>query len=95
MPTILEWIGVDAPVQCDGASLLDVLHGEDPTDWRDAVHWEWDFRDPTGRLTQEMFGIGIDECSLAVLRDERGQVRALRRAWRRSSTTSSATRTSS
>jgi arylsulfatase A-like enzyme len=73
MPTILEWIGVNAPVQCDGASLVDVLHGETPTHWRDAVHWEWDFRDPTGRLTQEMFGIGIDECSLAVLRDERGK----------------------
>jgi arylsulfatase A-like enzyme len=73
MPTILEWIGVDAPVQCDGASLLELLHGNDPEDWRDAVHWEWDFRDPTGRLTQEMFGIGIDECSIAVLRDERGK----------------------
>lgn len=73
MPTILEWIGMDAPVQCDGASLIDVLHGEDPEGWRTAVHWEWDFRDPTGRLTQEMFGIGIDECSLAVLRDARGK----------------------
>ncbi len=73
MPTILEWIGVDAPVQCDGASLLDVLHGEDPRRGATAVHWEWDFRDPTGRLTQEMFGLGIDECSLAVLRDERGK----------------------
>jgi arylsulfatase A-like enzyme len=73
MPTILEWIGVDAPVQCDGASLLTVLHGEEPSTWRSAVHWEWDFRDPTGRLTQSMFGLGIDECSLAVLRDERGK----------------------
>jgi arylsulfatase A-like enzyme len=73
MPTILEWIGVDAPVQCDGASLIDVLHDESPDGWRTAVHWEWDFRDPTGRLTQEMFGLGIDECSLAVLRDERGK----------------------
>jgi arylsulfatase A-like enzyme len=73
MPTILEWIGVDAPVQCDGASLVGLLHGDTPAQWRDAAHWEWDFRDPTGRLTQEMFGIGIDECSLAVLRDERGK----------------------
>jgi arylsulfatase A-like enzyme len=73
MPTILEWIGVDAPVQCDGASLLGLVRGETPKRWRDAVHWEWDFRDPTGRLTQEMFGLDIDECSLAVLRDERGK----------------------
>ena len=73
MPTILEWIGVTPPVQCDGASLLELLQGGTPAHWRDAVHWEWDFRDPTGRLSQEMFGIGIDECSLAVLRDERGK----------------------
>lgn len=73
MPTILEWIGSGVPVQCDGAPLLDVLHGDDPDGWRTAAHWEWDFRDPTGRLTQEMFGIGIDECSLAVLRDEHGK----------------------
>jgi arylsulfatase A-like enzyme len=49
------------------------VHGEEPASWRDAAYWEWDFRDPTGRLTQEMFGIGIDECSLAVLRDEHGK----------------------
>ncbi len=73
MPTILEWIGVNAPVQCDGSSLLALLHGEEPATWRDAVHWEWDFRDPTGRLTQSMFGLDIDECSLAVLRDARGK----------------------
>jgi arylsulfatase A-like enzyme len=60
-------------VQCDGASLIEVLHGEDPAGWRTAVHWEWDFRDPTGRVSQEMFGIGIDECSLAVLRDGHGK----------------------
>ncbi len=74
MPTILEWIGVDPPgavrrrVGCSTCCTV-----PRPRDWRDAVHWEWDFRDPTGRLTQEMFGIGIDECSLAVLRDERGK----------------------
>jgi arylsulfatase A-like enzyme len=73
MPTILEWIGVTPPVQCDGASLLPLLHDEEPSQWRDAVHWEWDFRDPTGRYTKEMFGLAVDECSLAVLRDERGK----------------------
>jgi arylsulfatase A-like enzyme len=72
MPTILEWIGVEPPVQCDGASVLALLRGERPA-WRDAVHWEWDFRDPTGRLSQSMFGLDLDACSLAVLRDERGK----------------------
>jgi arylsulfatase A-like enzyme len=73
MPTILEWIGVESPVQCDGASLLPLLRGPAPKRWRDAVFWEWDFRDPTGRYTKEMFGLAVDECSLAVLRDERGK----------------------
>jgi arylsulfatase A-like enzyme len=73
MPTILEWIGVVPPVQCDGASLLPLVHGASPSTWRDAVCWEWDFRDPTGRYTKEMFGLAVDECSLAVLRDEHGK----------------------
>lgn len=73
MPTILEWIGVEPPVQCDGASLLSLLHGDRPAEWRDAVHWEWDFRDPTGRYTKELFGLSLDECSLAVLRDAHGK----------------------
>jgi arylsulfatase A-like enzyme len=73
MPPIHEWIGAGVPGQCDGPSLVDVRHGHAPAWWGTAAHWEWDFRDPTGRLTQEMFGIGIDECSLAVLRDEHGK----------------------
>jgi arylsulfatase A-like enzyme len=73
MPTILEWIGVVPPLQCDGASLLSLLHGAAPGTWRDAAFWEWDFRDPTGRATFEMFGLAVDECSLAVLRDEHGK----------------------
>lgn len=73
MPTILEWVGAGVPVQCDGSSLLGLLAGEEASGWRTAAHWEWDFRDPTGRLTQEMFGIGVDDCAIAVLRDERGK----------------------
>jgi arylsulfatase A-like enzyme len=73
MPTILDWIGVVPPVQCDGASLLPLVRGQEPAAWRDAAFWEWDFRDPTGRYTKETFGLGVDECSLAVLRDEHGK----------------------
>ncbi len=74
MPTILEWIGVGrAGAVRRRVAARRAARRRRPTRWRDAVHWEWDFRDPTGRLTQEMFGIGIDECSLAVLRDERGK----------------------
>ncbi len=44
MPTILDLIGVDVPTQCQGRSLVDFLEGGSPTDWRTAVHWEFDFR---------------------------------------------------
>jgi len=46
MPTLLEWVDVDSPRQCDGHSLLPFLRGEDaPRDWRTEAHWEYDFRD--------------------------------------------------
>ncbi|NBO19663.1 MAG: hypothetical protein EBV03_10670, partial [Proteobacteria bacterium] len=50
MPTILEWIGHEVPLQCDGTSVLPWVHGHTPGRWRDAVHWEWDFRDPVAHL---------------------------------------------
>ena len=44
MPTILDLISVDIPRQCQGRSLTAFLGGSVPTDWRTAVHWEFDFR---------------------------------------------------
>jgi len=65
MPTVLEAVGLDVPRQCEGASVLAFLRGETPTWWRDAAHWEWDFRDP---FAAEALGIRLDQCNLAVLR---------------------------
>ncbi len=73
MPTILDWIGVDVPLQCDGRSLAPWLRGRVPQRWRDAVHWEWDFRDPVAHLGEDTFGLTMEECTLAVLRDEHGK----------------------
>lgn len=71
MPTILELIGRDAPVQCDGHSLTPFLAGRPPREWRQEAFWEMDFRDVVqGRPETEM-KIGLDECSLAVLRGRR------------------------
>lgn len=44
MPTILAALDIPIPSQCQGADLWDFLRGEDPGVWRDAAHWEWDFR---------------------------------------------------
>lgn len=73
MPTLLEWLDGEVPLQCDGRSLLPLLEGEPAPDWRTHVHWEFDFRDPVGRYAERHFGITLDQCSLAVIRDERAK----------------------
>ena len=45
MPTVLERIGLEPPLQCDGRSLVPWLAGKTPAGWRQATHYEHDFRD--------------------------------------------------
>src|SRR5690606_36423020 len=72
LPTILEWIGSEAPRACDGRSLLPFLRGRPPADWRTEVHYEFDFRPYYDSATNPPpFGLSIDQCSLAVVRDEK------------------------
>lgn len=74
--TILDLIGAPPPAFCDGASLrplLEAADGRAPEGWRDAVHWEYDFRDPTSDLVEQALGLRQDQSSIAVLRDERGK----------------------
>lgn len=73
MPTVLEWLGLPVPGQCDGASLLPLLRGEVPARWRDAAFWEWDFRDPIGGWGESRLGLTMDQCAVSVLRDEHGK----------------------
>jgi arylsulfatase A-like enzyme len=68
MPTILEWLGEDVPVQCDGRSLMPFLAGSQPAGWRQEAHWEFDFRDPVRQRVETALGLADEECSLAVLR---------------------------
>lgn len=71
MPTILDCLGLPIPEQCDGASLRPFLNGESPEGWRSEVHFELDFRDPEHRRPQTELGLRTDQCSLAVVRDQR------------------------
>lgn len=72
MPTILDWLGADAPRDCAGASLLPFVDGEPPANWRTEVHWEFDFRPYYAAAgNPPPFGLNIDQCGLAVIRDER------------------------
>lgn len=70
MPTILQWVGGDVPRQCDGRSLLGFLRGQIDADWRDAAHWEYDFRDTWLPGAESMLGIAMDRCGMAALRTE-------------------------
>lgn len=44
LPTICDAIGEPVPLQCDGLPLTPFLRGEVPAAWRDAAHWEFDWR---------------------------------------------------
>jgi len=44
LPTLCEAMGIAVPAQCDGMPLTPFLAGEEPPWWRDAAHWEYDWR---------------------------------------------------
>jgi arylsulfatase A-like enzyme len=44
MPTLCEAMGLEVPAACDGMPLTPFLAGEEPPWWRDAAHWEYDWR---------------------------------------------------
>ena len=71
VPTVLELLGAEVPRAVDGMSLKPFVEGRSPARWRDAAHWEFDFRDVSGGTAQAALGISADECSLAVHRGER------------------------
>jgi len=71
MPTILEWLGVETPAACDGESLLPFCRGEAPPGWRDAAHFELDFRNHVDENGERIYGLAAEECGFAVMRGER------------------------
>ncbi len=71
MPTIIDMLGCEVPLQCDGRSLAPFLAGETPDDWREEAHWEIDFRDVVNGKPEAELGLRLDTCSLSVVRDRR------------------------
>ena len=69
MPTLLDWLDLDVPRQCDGASLLPATTNVDlgPV-WRTEARWEYDFGSAHFGA-RESLGLASHECKLAVLRD--------------------------
>ncbi|WP_260854812.1 sulfatase/phosphatase domain-containing protein [Mesorhizobium amorphae] len=71
MPTVLDWLGLEKPRACDGRSLLPLLRGDTPADWRNAIFFEHDFRTVVTQKAEVTLGITSDQCSYAVIRDDR------------------------
>ena len=70
MPTMLDWLGLEVPSQCDGFSLLPALVGGSlPRGWRDAAFWEYDFRNVRDDAIERHLGITLHQCGVSVLRD--------------------------
>lgn len=44
LPTVCTMLGAEIPAQVDGLPLNAFLEGTSPPWWRDAAHWEWDWR---------------------------------------------------
>ena len=74
MPTMLDLLGGNIPVQCDGRSLKPFLHGDIPGNWRREVHWEVDFRylvEFPRVFPERELAIAVDACTFNVIRDHR------------------------
>lgn len=70
-PTALDLIGAAVPAHLDGRPLTPFLDGRTPPAWRDAAHWEFDFRSIAKRKAETHFGIASRQCNLAVIRTDR------------------------
>ncbi|UWQ24218.1 alkaline phosphatase family protein [Leisingera aquaemixtae] len=71
-PTILDWAGQEIPNAMDGRSLLPLLRGEVPQDWRQYSFSELDFSEPLQpTLWQKALGTTPSDSSLGILRDGR------------------------
>jgi arylsulfatase A-like enzyme len=70
MPTILDWLGLEVPISCDGCSLLPLLEDRAGAAARDEVHFEFSLR--IGYSHPRALPPGLDwrAAELAVLRTD-------------------------
>jgi arylsulfatase A-like enzyme len=71
MPTILDWLGLETPISCDGASLLPLIRAEPGAKPKDAAHFEFSLRlgFPYGHV--KPLDLDWRDSELTVLRTER------------------------
>lgn len=71
MPTLMNAIGTETPLQCDGRALEPFLRGKTPDSWRGEAHWEFDFRDPADDSAERELGLTMHQCAMNIIRGER------------------------
>ena len=71
MPTILDVIGQDIPSACDGYSLLPFSRDQQPKDWRQEYHAEFDLRSPYDFNDEVPLGLRKEKCMVNIIRGER------------------------
>ena len=67
-PTLLEAMGVTSEQVQDGSALTPWLRGETPARWRDAAHWEFDFRDVSGQEPEQALGLDSTSLNMTAIR---------------------------
>lgn len=71
-PTLLEALDIEPAHQPDGTSLYPLIYSDEaPAGWRDAVHWEFDFREIESQFAETWFEARSTELNLSVIRTER------------------------
>jgi len=72
MPTMLEAIGAEVPMQCDGTSLRTFMEDTRvPGRWRTEAHWEFDFRKPDDDTVERALGLTMHQCTMNIIRSDR------------------------
>lgn len=64
IPTLLDWLGLDVPRHLDGQSLLPLVRTGGQPLGRDAIQWEYHFREMA-----EPLGLDPRQCMMSIYRD--------------------------
>jgi arylsulfatase A-like enzyme len=69
-PTLLEAMEIEPTHVADGSSLLPWLSGT-PDHWRDAAHWEFDFREISTQMPERALGLTSTQLTMTAIRGQR------------------------
>ncbi len=62
-PTFLELAGVEVPADMHGRSMVPLLRGEQPADWRDALYYHY-YEYPAEHMVKRHYGVRTDRYKL-------------------------------